>query len=373
MPDAKKSDGPIQEIAAFGLTGRDEERIEISESEWSVLKSRLAPGRLTGLALAAASSGALELSEADRKELFESHHSAMMWALGLERELVSLVPALEVAGVEAIVLKGSAFAHSIYPDPSWRPFGDLDLIVRTRHWRRACSLLRDLGWIRRLPEPRTGFDERFGKAAVHRNQIGMELDLHRTLVLGPFGLWMSPEDLFEQTVEFSLGGANLLRLNDSAQLLHACAHAALGVSSPMLIALRDVAQIVRRPGIDWMAIRQWTERWRLGAVLAYAFERVAEAFHIDLPKEAQAFMRGTYRRAELNALAAYTTPNLRSRGSTAISTIRAIHGLRNKAAYVTGLLIPEEEFLRARQGNGASYLRRWKVPVRWFVRKKGRP
>jgi hypothetical protein len=175
----------------------------------------------------------------------------------VEQELVTLAPALEVAGVEVIVLKGPAFAHGIYPDSSWRPFGDLDLLVKTEDWRKACALLRDLGWTRRLPEPRTGFDERFGKAAVHRNQVGMELDLHRTLVLGPFGLWMSPGELFGQTASFELAGTPLRKLNETTQLLHACAHAALGVSSPMFISLRDVAQTVESSEIDWDSLRGW--------------------------------------------------------------------------------------------------------------------
>jgi hypothetical protein len=370
MSDTHAEPRILNRVAGFGLTNQPSDPIEIPEDEWPALRPRLAAGRLTGLAYAAWIHGALKLSDANAEELLESQRSAMVWALGVEQELVTLAPALEVAGVEVIVLKGPAFAHGIYPDPSWRPFGDLDLLVKTEDWRKACALLRDLGWARRLPEPRTGFDERFGKAAVHRNQVGMELDLHRTLVLGPFGLWMSPGELFGQTASFELGGTPLRKLNDTTQLLHACAHAALGVSSPMFISLRDVAQTVESSEIDWDSLRGWAERWRLGAVLAYAFDRVQKAFALELPEEAQSYLLTKYKRGELHALAAYTTPNLRSRGSTAISTIKAVRGIRNKMAYITGLLVPEEEFLRARQGSGGSYLRRWKIPVRWFMRRR---
>src|SRR5437879_3101885 len=83
----------------------------------------------------------------------------------------------------------------------------------------------ELGFTRPRPEPRPGFSERFGKAATHRGVDGLELDLHRTLVVGPFGLWLEPDELFEHAILFHLWGRELRRLDDTALVLHACLNA----------------------------------------------------------------------------------------------------------------------------------------------------
>ena len=98
--------------------------------------------------------------------------------------------ALEKAGIAHRVLKGHAWAHTVYPDPSWRAFGDVDLLVGTDDSDRAVEVLESTGVRRTLPEVRPGFDRRFGKDATLLSASGREVDLHRLLVAGPYGLWV---------------------------------------------------------------------------------------------------------------------------------------------------------------------------------------
>ena len=44
---------------------------------------------------------------------------------------------------------------------------------------------------------------RFGKAICHSDQEGLQVDLHRSLVVGPFGMWMRPDELFDRA--YALG------------------------------------------------------------------------------------------------------------------------------------------------------------------------
>jgi hypothetical protein len=273
-------------------------------------------------------------------------------------------------GIENVVLKGPALAHTFYPEPSWRPFSDLDLLVRGRDWRRACGVLEEMGYKRDLPEPRPGFDERFGKAASHTAPNGLSLDLHRTLVVGPFGLWLDPEELFRTTVPFSVGGRVMRRLNDSGLLIHACMHASLGWASPLLLTVRDVAQVALQADVDWASFEDFARRWRLRAVVRHAFDTARSMLKIDPPAKARLLIGEEPTRREQRALRAYTTER-RFRGGTAVSTMRAIPGVRAKAAYIRGLLLPSREFLEARSGGGpASYFRRWAVPLRWVRRRR---
>ncbi|MGH2727432.1 MAG: nucleotidyltransferase family protein, partial [Actinomycetota bacterium] len=257
----KTAEGAIaRRVAAYGLTPG--EPIEFDPSWWGRIYGLIKTEHLSGLAAAAAGEGTLAVSDEQRDELAALHTDDMMWTLALERALLAIAGAAREDGVDLIVLKGPALAHTFYPDPSWRAFGDIDLLVRTRDWRKACALLERLGFHRQRPEPRAGFDERYGKAAVHVNGAGLNVDLHRTLVVGPFGLWMQPEELFERTVPFEVAGVALRRLDDTAILLHACVHAALGFMEPLLMPARDVAQVAQQGDVDWDEVGILARRWK---------------------------------------------------------------------------------------------------------------
>lgn len=349
-------------VGGFGLPGPEPVEVEIPPNSWPAFLAKAASGRMVGIAVAAAEAGQLRLTDEQAEELLARHREAMMWDLLIERRLLELAEAFEAAGLRPLVLKGPALAHTMYPDPSWRVFGDLDLLVPTSSWRTSLQVLSGLGFERRLPEPRPGFDERFGKAAVHSNGDGVEIDLHRTLVIGPFGLWARPEELFRRSTTFQLGGRTLGRLDDTALLLHACMHASLGWRPPFLWTLRDVAQVAWFGRVDWDELADLARRWRLRAVVAHALRTASETLEVSLPVEAAPLLSVTPRRRERRALESYVSER-RGRGGVELATLQAIPGLRSKAAYLRMLLFPGRDFLAAR---GRGSVRRLFVPVRWL-------
>jgi hypothetical protein len=330
----------------------------------------LAGRQLSGIALAATESGWLQLPAEAETVLLDHHRASMMWALDLERTLLKLSDRFEAAGLGTVVLKGPAIANAVYPDPSWRPFGDLDVLVHTVDWKRACEVLREAGFIRNLPEPRRGFDERFGKAASHSDSIGRQVDLHRTLVLGPYGLLMDPDELFGRTSEFGLGGRMLRRLDDTAALVNACLHAALGAWPPFPMPLRDVAQVAWTGRVDWDALTVLAERWRVLPVVAHSLRTAAHWLASELPAPAQSIAAIRPSPADRRLLSAYT--RRRTRGGMTLATIAHIPGFRGRASYIRALLVPDRGFLAARSnpsGTG-SYLQRWSIPVHWFTSRR---
>jgi hypothetical protein len=64
------------------------------------------------------------------------------------RELSRVLSALRNGGVEPLVIKGTALAHTHYPAPHLRPRYDTDLLVKKDDFRRACGTLVDLGFQR---------------------------------------------------------------------------------------------------------------------------------------------------------------------------------------------------------------------------------
>src|SRR5918992_5479714 len=143
-PEVSERDRLARRIAAFGLDENNNQvALSISHEEWLVFLSTLYQQRLTGFAVAAAEEGSLNLGSGQAEELLDRHRDAMLQVLALERHLVTLSEALEEAGVEMVLLKGSALAHTVYPDPSWRPFADLDFLVRGQDFQRAIQVLAD--------------------------------------------------------------------------------------------------------------------------------------------------------------------------------------------------------------------------------------
>jgi hypothetical protein len=363
----------VWRIAAFGLENGEPKGapLAIGDEMWGAVLNQLKHDRITGFAVAGTEMGRLALSDEQTEEILEAHRQAMLAPLAVERALLEVAAAFASESIQFVVLKGPALAHTVYPDPTFRYFGDLDLLVKGGDWARVTKLLEGLGYRRNLPEPRAGFDRRFGKASEFRRESGIEIDLHRTLVVGPFGLWIEPDRLFEETTELRLWGQELRRLDDTLLQIHACIHASLGWWPPLMVPVRDVLQVAHFGRVDWRAVAERSAQWKLRAVVRYAFQVATERLGVGPPPGAEGAVASPPNRREQRALLSYHAGR-RSHGGHEISTIRAISGLRAKAAYVRALMFPNREFLEARSGSRRpSYLSRWAIPIRWLLRRRG--
>lgn len=71
-----------------------------------------------------------------------------MWELRHQQILAETLAALELAGVKAVLLKGTALAYSLYPDPALRTRADTDLLVAVSEKESAAQTLMRAGFIR---------------------------------------------------------------------------------------------------------------------------------------------------------------------------------------------------------------------------------
>ena len=360
-------------VAAFGWVGSNVETIRVDERDGAAFERRLTTEKLTGLAIAAQEDRVLHLSPRRSDAVIERHRRAMAWCLMVEDRLLQLDERFRRAGIDYAVLKGPAMAHVAYPDPSLRGFGDLDVLVRGGSFRDACRILRSMGFRRRLAEPRPGFDERFGKAAAHKHpDDSIEVDLHRTLVLGPFGLWLDPGAMLDRATTFELAGRQIGRLDDTDMLISVSMHAVLG--RPLrLLPLRDVAQATLELDVDWRALARRAAEAHLTSVLLRAFELTSATLGVELVSHTQGLSARPIPRNERRALDSYGGSR-RGPGGTAVSTIMAIRGVREKAAYVRAVALPQRAFMRDRYPTGTSgtYRHRLAIPAGWVLRRVSR-
>lgn len=313
---------------------------------WPEFMASARKHRLLGHLNAAVTSGALPTTDEQRAQVRAVHRATTLRMLFLERLLVV------VAGIDVPVrvLKGSAYAHLDYPDPALRSFVDLDLLFRPEDFADAVTALTAQGFTRILAEPRPGFDERFDKGTTLRRD-GVELDLHRTFVLGPWGRLVDIDALWATSSEFRIGGVALSALSGPHRFLHACYHAALGDWPLRLGSLRDVAQLLPHASLAQ------ARSWGVQAVVAAAVTDATRLLGLPLTSEVQEWA-AAYRpsRREEQWLALHTHEN-KTFAAQALATLPLLPGVREKAAYLRALALPSSDYTADRHRTPLSRLR----------------
>jgi hypothetical protein len=345
-------------VAGYGLPGVPAPPAEpLGPEAWRDVQLTVKHQRIEGLLGAAVAAGAWAVTPSQLDDVRDAVRARANVDLCLEREHVDTVRTLENAGFSSRVLKGQAWAHSFYPDPGWRGFGDVDLLVRSDDWYQVIEVLQGRGARRIVPELRPGFDRRFGKEATLVTRNGWQIDLHRTLVVGPFGLWVDEGDLFARPGSVTIGGVTMATLNQEASFMHACYNAALADDPPRLIAVRDVCQVALAGHPDPSVVEEMARRWRAGAVISRALGLTSDLLGQELwrlPVAASfATRRGTA--VERALMATYRGPG--SGYTSQLATVAAVAGARERLAYLRALVRPDRAYLDARASTPLRYLR----------------
>lgn len=269
-----------QRLARWGLPDAPEFPLEpFGDAEFNILYGDCERNRLLGLLAAAIDVGDIAVTE-----------EQLAWTVPLIREwqavqlrhehlLLRAATVLDEAGIDFRVLKGVALSRVAYPQPEWRTFGDVDVLVPSHEFGRAARVLSaGLPARRALEEPAPGFDDAYGREILlHAGEL--EFDLHRTFISGYYGLVVPTAELFARRDTIVLAGREIPVLAPAHRILHAAIATSIGDMQPRLIAARDLVQMARALGDDAAAIDDLlaTARgWRCESLLAAAVLRIAD-------------------------------------------------------------------------------------------------
>ncbi len=345
-------------VAAHGLAGSTLAlpAAPLPAADFDDLMRRVRRQRLTGLLWAAVRQGAMPVTEEQAERAEWAHVESLAGVLALEHLLLDSVATLAAADIPTRVLKGPVVAHLDYPDPTWRTFGDIDLLVRGGDFDRATRLLAAQGHHRLHPEPRPGFDRRFSKGTSYRTADGLELDLHRSFTMGPFGVRLALDDLWRSSEPFTVGGQAMHALPAEERFVHACYHAVLGETSPRLVPLRDLAQLALTRELDLDRVHRLVRASRGEAVVARAVRHAWHALQIAdvlaLSAWAQSYRNDDRETADL---AVYDQGS--SYAAKSVASIRALPRWRDRAAFVHAMVRPTRDYLGSRHDGHVSRLR----------------
>jgi hypothetical protein len=236
-------------------------------------------------------------------------------------EMARFLAEFERAGLQTLVLKGTALVLLFYPDCGLRPMTDLDLLVRRDQARAAMSLLAELGWKAndedmerrvRSASRKNGADAngdlasatmisaalerrvRQGHATDFVNSARLRLDLHWYVLpenRGPD----ADTDFWNDAVPVRIGNFTTKALSPTDTLLHVCVHGAKWCPVPPMRWVADAMMIMRAASdqIDWNRLVRLARKRRLSLPLGRALTYLAENMRAPIPPAVLLELRDT--------------------------------------------------------------------------------
>jgi Uncharacterised nucleotidyltransferase len=168
-------------------------------------------------------------------------------------------------GRDVYLLKGAAFAASLYSDPGLRPMADIDVLSsepESAFWR---DRLERLGYM--------AIDRSDHAICFRRRQTGVVVELHRELVSSALYLGLPTHEVIERSISLdTVDGVRLRTLGWEDHLLHLCLHGSFqhGFRQPAVNAW-DARSIAERADFDpsvflELAARPSLSHWAYGGL-----------------------------------------------------------------------------------------------------------
>ncbi len=222
----------------------------------------------------------LEPDHPQRAMLHGIRRQSTIRTLGLLAQLEVVLGELEACGHDAVVLKGPAFALSVFDHVGQRPTGDLDVLVDPDRFDAAARCLEVCGWERKSVDVP-------GNHAVEYRRGEFSLDLHRQHCreLRVAGRAMSGwRDLEVVEARRPLPGGRRPRiLGPTDALIHAIAH---GTENRLPINIRwvvDAVRIIRAGGVEWTLLMSRVRAFEIAPLIHDALRLLVDVSGVEVP------------------------------------------------------------------------------------------
>lgn len=237
------------------------------------------------------------LPEALREGLSRGAREAAQASLHRDAQLRRIASCLADVGIKSLLLKGPAFARSLYPEPHLRMSGDIDLLFGSRREAEsAAEALAGIGFERAF-SPTSMTYEMTSRMRVD-GRVVLELDLHSRLVnLPAFADVFAFEELWSSSIALAGLGDRLRVLSPLHAFVHACIHRAVDLYlqlPPRLKWLYDLHLMLLRLDAagDWDGFLHLVRRKRVAGVCLRSIIDTVDAFGSPVPESVLQALHG---------------------------------------------------------------------------------
>jgi len=235
---------------------------------------------------------------ADLREAIHDRAIAQaVWELCHQKVLTRVHAALADIGVQPVLLKGTALAYSLYPDPMLRARGDTDIIISSAERRRVHDALTSLGFERGMGVSGEFISYEANYAFTTANTGTHNIDLHWRINNSELlSRLFSYEELLERAIRLPKLSPHALGVSPVHALLVACMHRATHKQNPYyvdgvayysadrLIWLYDVHLLAESfSSTQWHEVVRLAREKGLCATCLDGIERARACFHTRCP------------------------------------------------------------------------------------------
>jgi hypothetical protein len=218
-----------------------------------------------------------------------------------------IVTAFHAVGIAVLGLKDVQLAAEVYPDPTLRPMGDVDLLVHRDDFARAAACLQRLGFAPQ-PGPARRFTAKYAAGQQFRraaDETWVDLQWHvAEREWDRFGESQTAFDtalLWERAVPLRIGEHELLAPNPVDMLVHLCLHLE-GHKYCELVLFSDIVAFLEHhgPDLDWAEVVETATRARATTSVYFVLLLTHLLFDQPVPPDALAHLSPPYFRGALD-------------------------------------------------------------------------
>lgn len=284
-----------------------------------------------------------------RERLQHDYRGMAALELLRQRESQRMLEEFALTGIDTLLLKGTALAYGLYPEPALRTRTDTDLLIGPADKARAFDLLRDLGY--RMPNAITGRYVSTQQTFLKEQQgVTHAVDLHWQISNAHVFARQFPfAELWEAALPVTALGTAAYMLSLPHALLHACLHRAVHIrrgEGDRLQWYYDIHLLSARLGDrGWQSFAALAHDKGLRMVCADALQGCRQQLGTRLPEQVMTTLAAPGSRHELSA-ALLAGSWLKSE----LTNYRALPSWRARWALLREQLLPDARYMQQRYG-----------------------
>ena len=200
------------------------------------------------------------LLSADIQDLLNKEtQKAVIAELAQKSQLSKLISVFAEQNIPIILLKGSAFANSIYHIKAPRTSNDIDILVKQNDWEKAKKTIGTIMDLLPIKNKQV-FDNLYETSFIPKGKTGAAVDLHKSLI-HPYLFNIDEDELWLESIKHSGFNSELVRtLSVEHTLIHQAIHAFkdMDFSKYNLI---DVHEIMQQKQPDLVKTFEISKKW----------------------------------------------------------------------------------------------------------------